>query len=216
MNDSIAVFALGWACGPAIVQETAEELRRAFGQDMEIIFLYDWRNIPSANEAAALKAKVESYANRYLIAWSFGVWAAEQIFTGIKFTRAIALNGTPLPADENMGIGVKRLKITLRGFAVRGTEEFDRRAYGNQYDKVSAHINPRSVEENISELQHLIEESEKPYEPSLHWDAATAGSGDQIFPPENMARYWGDKAKILPLPHYPFEDPALIVALLRN
>lgn len=186
----LAVFCLGWGCDRQATRPLAERL------GMEALYLYDWRTMPAPPD-------LSGYEKTYLIAWSFGVWAAEQLFPQKEFTRAIALNGTPLPADERLGIGLKRLQITLRGIRVAGREEFDRRAYG----KIIPH--PRSIEADIAELEALIERSAQPYTPTIRWDTAIVGSDDAIFPPENQRAYWGERAKVLPLPHYPFAHEEL-------
>ncbi len=198
----VVVFSLGWGCEERIA---SNQMAALGGADVE--WLYDWRQMPSAAAAEALRERVGRYEERYLVAWSFGVWAAEQVLRGVDFTRAVAVNGTPLPADERFGVGARRLSLTLRGLPARGMDEFLSRAYGDSYQPLLPLLNPRGTDENIRELRMLIDESQKPYEPSLRWDAAVVGSGDLIFPPENMAAYWGERAKTLPLPHYPFEDP---------
>lgn len=170
--------------------------------------------MPAPEEAAALRALVSGYGERRLIAWSFGVWAAERIFAGVRFTRAVALNGTPRPAHDRYGMGARRLALTLRGLPAQGMEGFLRRAYQGAYERLLPLLAPRSLSENIAELETLVRESAIPYTPSLTWDAAAVGDDDRIFPPENMAAYWGERAKIVPLPHYPFENAALIGAIL--
>lgn len=186
----LALFCLGWGCD----EQAAQPLARRLG--MKAIYLYDWRTMPTP-------PSLEGYDKVYLIAWSFGVWAAEQLLSDVPFTRAIALNGTPLPCDEQLGIGLKRLKVTLRGIQSGGREEFDRRTYGQVV------MHPRPIEADIAELETLIEAAQRPYTPSIKWDTAIVGSRDTIFPPQNMLAYWGERAKVLPLPHYPFDEPAL-------
>ncbi len=199
--EGIVVFVLGWASGP----EAVGHLHLPGGYD--VLTLYDWRTMPCGATLAGLRREVAGYADRRLAAWSFGVWAAEQLFAGMEFTRAVAFNGTPLPADDALGMGLRRLKLTLRGLPAGRMDDFLRRA--------SCPPGPRSLQDNIAELETLTRLSAEPYTPSLAWDMAVAGSGDLIFPPENMARYWGDKAKNVPLPHYPFEHSAPVVAALQ-
>lgn len=207
-RGAIAVFALGWACDYRIVEHVE------FPAGCDALYLYDWRAMPSSEEVEALRREVAGYETRYLIAWSFGVWAAERLFEGMSFTRAVALNGTPLPADDRRGMGARRLALTLRGLPAQSMEGFLRRAYGEAYERLLPILTPRNPDSTIAELAMLIAESSKPYTPSLVWDVAVVGSADVIFPPENMAAYWGAKAKIVSLPHYPFENAALIGAIL--
>jgi biotin synthesis protein BioG len=209
MRNKVVVFALGWGCDQRMAENQMSALSGA-----DILWLYDWRQQLTGAQARATRDRVAAYKERYLVAWSFGVWAAERLFAGMEFTRTAALNGTPLPGHDKLGIGSKRLRVTLRGLQGRGMEEFSRRAYGECYPRMLPALDPRGVGANVQELRTLIEESEKPFTPSLRWDVAVVGSGDEIFPPQNMAAYWGGRAKTLPLPHFPFEDPGLSASLL--
>lgn len=200
--SELAIICLGWGGDPRVAAPLAERL------DMEVLYLHDWRTMPALPD-------LSKYNNIYLIAWSFGVWAAEQIFakTTTEFTRAIALNGTPLPCDERLGIGLKRLKITLQGLQSRGLEEFQRRAYGEYYEELRPVLSERKLQDDIDELSALIARSLRPHTPSIKWDTAVVGSQDTIFPPANQLAYWENRAetrvKIVSLPHYPFALPEL-------
>lgn len=201
-SDRLILFALGWAADHRIVEHIRPE-----GYD--ILTLYDYR--PGSGDAGRLRDEVEKYPRRWLVAWSFGVWAAERALGGIGFEGALALNGTPFPVDDLYGIEPRRLAVTLRGLRSGGMEAFDRRAYGDDYPRLRHLLSPRPLGDNIAELEFLAEASVRQYEPSIRWDGAVVGSGDKIFPPENMARYWGSRARLLPLPHYPFGKGELIL-----
>lgn len=209
MKSKLVVFALGWGCD----QKVAADQIDALG-DVDIMFLCDWRQTLTPDNIEHIRDVVALYHERYLIAWSFGVWAAERFFVGMDFTRAVAVNGTPLPTDESSGIGLRRLNVTLRGMRHHGLHEFSLKAYGEHYHMVSPVLNPRSEEEDERELAFLIAESEKPYAPTLRWDDAITGSNDAIFPPQNMTAYWGKRSKTLPLPHFPFADPGFSAEVL--
>lgn len=198
-NDSLVIFALGWAADHRIVEHLPLD-----GHD--VLCLYDYTEMePMAREEAA------PYRRRTLCAWSFGVWAAERLLSEVDFTRAVALNGTPLPVDENFGIPLRVLDVTLRGLQKSGMELFDRRAYCRWYEDLAPHLSPRGLDANLRELQVLRTLSAENFIPTIRWDAAIVGTEDQIFPPENMARYWGSRTQSLPLPHYPFGDVDLIL-----
>ena len=223
-NTSLIIFVLGWAADHRVVEHIAPE-----GYD--VACLYDYRDFTpgtvsdpafplNLGSVAAVLDEISgvSYADRYLFAWSFGVWAAERIFgnSGIAFTGIAAFNGTPFPVNERFGIEPRRMAITLRGLKEGGMDVFNRRAYGSTYEKYSAVLSPRTTEENAAELETLVESSVLEYMPSLSWSEAVVGGGDLIFPPENMLRYWGPRAKSLPLPHYPFDDGRIIEKYLGN
>ena len=99
----LIVVALGWASEPRLVQNIPTE-----GYD--VLVLYDYRTLEPL--AAADTA---SYGQITLLAWSFGVWVAEQVCRDIPFRRAVALNGTPLPVDARYGIPPQAMAVTRQG-----------------------------------------------------------------------------------------------------
>ena len=111
----LIVVALGWASEPRLVQNIPTE-----GYD--VLVLYDYRTLEPL--AAADTA---SYGQITLLAWSFGVWVAEQVCRDIPFRRAVALNGTPLPVDARYGIPPQAMAVTRQGIRRTGTDLFDRR-----------------------------------------------------------------------------------------
>lgn len=203
-NRRVVIFALGWAADTRVVAHI-----RPSGCD--VLALGDYRTLEALDDAF-----FESYAERYLFAWSFGVWAAEQILRGVRIDHAVALNGTPLPVDERYGIEPKRLSVTIRGFRRSGTREFDKRTYGVWYEQFGRLATNRTEEDKIEELEMLAVQAACLYVPNIKWSKAIVGSEDVIFSPENMLRYWGIRAEVLPLPHYPFGDAGLIEREIDN
>lgn len=179
-----------------------------------------------------LRTTLTAYSNTCLFAWSFGVMMAERIFgedraysgvagelgkevAGHRFTHAVAINGTPRPVDEHFGIEPRRMAATLRGLARGGMDAFERKTYAEHYGRLRTQtastesrgtISPRSLEDNIHELNVLCELAEQEREHTIKWDEAVVGTRDEIFLPQNQLSFWGSLAKELPLPHYPFGD----------
>lgn len=230
-NDGLVLFILGWAADHRVV----EHIRPA-GCDILVVYDYsegiDERSIDGSlgsvfdngggNSMAAVDMRdnfvhssqlrniVGAYRQTWLFAWSFGVWVAEQLLAGAELTRAVALNGTPHPVDGLYGIEPRRMAVTIRGLRAGGMEAFNRRAYGEHFEHLKPVLLSRPLDRNVAELEYLALASAVDYTPSVKWSKAVIGSGDQIFPPENMTRFWGSRAEILPLPHYPFADGELI------
>lgn len=202
-NSKLIIYALGWGAEPGVVAHIAPE-----GYDS--LAVYDYRSVEPLPYDLSYK-----YDSIYLFAWSFGVWAAEQITGNLPLTRAVACGGTPLPVDDHYGIPRRPFALTLRSIRSAGTDEFLRRTYGEFYP-IAAAIQPsRSLEELVGELEHLYTESAKPYRQHIKWDKALIGSLDVIFPPENMAAYWGQTGTIVEgMPHFPFADPATVTGEL--
>jgi biotin synthesis protein BioG len=155
------------------------------------------------------------YEHKYLFAWSFGVWAAERLFAGVEFEKAVALCGSPLPADDRHGLGLRRMKLTLRSIE-GGMEEFYRRSMGEAYSRFEPLLPVRDPKACADELSALIEASAQPYTPAIRWDAAIVGERDVIFPQANLLNYWGSRAEIRPLPHYPFAEATAIEEWIKR
>lgn len=202
-NDRLVLFVLGWAADYRVVEHIGLP-------GCDVLAVYDYGGGLDGGLDDGLAEKIAGYGDVRLLAWSFGVWVAERLLAGVELTRAVALNGTPVPVDALYGIEPRRMAVTLRGLKAGGMEAFDRRAYGEHFDKLRPVLSPRPQERNIAELEYLVEASAAGHAASLRWDKAIVGSEDLIFPPENMVRYWGSRAEILPLPHYPFADGGLI------
>ncbi len=169
--------------------------------------------VGSPGELAELERSIDQYPYRLLVAWSFGVWAAERLFAGTRFDRAVAVNGTPLPADETAGIGARRLAVTLRGIEKGGLGQFNRKAYGQHAGLAEEAQSERSPAALTNELSTLVSLSAVPYLPARDWTLAVVGRQDGIFPPENMLRYWGGRAREVNSPHYPFGDETILKLL---
>ncbi|MCC8035346.1 MAG: DUF452 family protein [Rikenellaceae bacterium] len=209
-NPRLAVIVMGWASDGRLVRDIIPE-------GFDALCLYDYRDIGEVLAGKWAPGAIfdpSQYSRVSLIAWSFGVWAAERLFGpegpfSTDFDKAVALNGTPLPADELCGIGSRRLAVTIRGLAKGGKELFDRKAYGPDYRRLSDFLSPRSLDDNIRELEELSRASAVAYMPSIEWNYALMGTLDEIFPPDNMARYWGSRGEKVPLYHYPFGDESI-------
>lgn len=169
--------------------------------------------VGSPGDLAELERWIDRYPYRLLVAWSFGVWAAERLLAGTRFDRAVAVNGTPLPADETASIGARRLAVTLRGIEKGGLGQFNRKAYGPHAGLAEEAQSERSPADLTNELSTLISLSAVPYLPARDWTLAVVGRQDVIFPPQNMLRYWGDRAREVNSPHYPFGDETILKLL---
>ena len=168
-NDKLLVLVLGWAADWRVVEHLAYE-----GYD--VVAIYDYRAMNDAEREEHLAdLALESYKRVDLVAWSFGVWVAEQLFGGEKFASATAYNGTPFPVHKEYGIEPRRMAVTIRGLKSGGMELFSKRTYGKHYDEFEDRLQPRSVEDNVEELVALQERSTKPYEPTIEWSGAEMG-----------------------------------------
>ena len=153
----------------------------------------------------------KQYDSITVAAWSMGVWAAEQVLSesGLHIKQAIAINGTPKPVDDTQGIPVTTAQATLDGLTPETLKRFNRRMLGSgnllKQLEEAGQMPVIDLEERKEELRRII--ARQPYpDTGFTWNKALIGSGDAIFPPDNMRTAWQGKAQILEsdAPHYPF------------
>lgn len=149
----------------------------------------------------------EGYREIRLVGWSMGVWVASQVLPGFSLPLAerVAVNGTPVPVDDEQGIPVSVFRGTLDGFGPVTLQKFRRRMCGTT-EGVKAFLshNPcRSPEELHEELACLYGMVITRPVSSFRWDKALIGSRDRIFPPQNQQNAWaGVTTEIYDEEHY--------------
>ncbi len=176
-------------------------------ENHDLILYYNY----SADEPLILP-ETKTYDRVVMIAWSLGVWAAEYMFASMKLKPdlSIAINGTPVPADNRYGIPVDLFEGTLNRLTEAGMEKFNLRLFGNKstlennLDKVSK----RSVNSFRDELRWMYNRIMEPNDQKYRWDIAFTSIADRIFPYENVTGYWSQRKETkiisMDLPHYPF------------
>lgn len=188
----LKVFALGWAADESMLGQVEME------SDCDVMCVYDYRIV----ERLGME---HGYAEVSLVAWSYGVWAAEQIFGGWSFVQAVAVNGTPMPVDENYGIAKRLFDLTVRGVEKTGLEKFAQRMCDGADRVVEI---KRSKDECVEELKALGQQFETEYIPGIEWSRAVVGGRDLIFPPDAQKRYWSkagvEVEYVEQMPHFPF------------
>jgi biotin synthesis protein BioG len=160
----------------------------------------------------AVRAAVARYPAADLVAWSMGVWAAANVFrsTAPRFDKAVAVNGTGRPVDDEYGIPTGLFRATLDGFSERARESFFRRMCDGREacGEFLPHAPLRDVEDQRRELLALARDAAAGVPPPGSFTSAVVGSRDRIMPPENQLRYWQGviPCRTANLPHLPFSD----------
>lgn len=199
-NDQLIVLYGGWG--------TDENVFTPFcSDDFDFILFYNY----SADDALVLP-EMKEYRKIVLIGWSLGVWAAEYLSekTGINPTLSIAVNGTPVPADDRYGIPLKIFEGTLENISETNMEKFYLRMFGDKktYIRNSDRIPKRSVKSLHDELRWLYNRIMEQTEPHIPWDYAVTSEKDRVFPALNVSSYWESvrrtKTINVPMPHYLF------------
>lgn len=210
VNSRLLLFFSGWSASPSLFTRIAVEE----GTDLWIV--YDYRDM-------SFQEDLSQYREIQLIAWSMGVWAANYLFyknlLSPNISRAIAINGTPCPLSDTLGIPEAIFRGTLDTLTEEGFRRFNRRMCGSRellalYEQ-SAPLRP--LDEVHEELQRIYDTlliinnlhpsacSASP-NPNKLWTQAIIGTDDRIFPAANQHNYWHGRCPAIEIaaPHYPF------------
>jgi pimeloyl-[acyl-carrier protein] methyl ester esterase len=151
-----------------------------------------------------------NYEEIDLVAWSLGVWAAEQALgtARINITRSIAINGTPHPVHDEMGIPGAIFTATLHEWSEKNRTKFNMRMMGGRqnYQQYNFLLSQRTVDHQKEELKAIFQQYKTGRAVSLRWDKAIIGTNDMIFTTQNQLNWWTGKTSIAtsPIPHFPF------------
>jgi len=199
-NDQLVLFYGGWGTDENVFTPLCND-------EFDFILFYNY----SADEAFVLP-EIKSYRKITLIGWSLGVWAAEYLSTktGIIPDVTIAVNGTPVPADNHYGIPLHVFEGTLNNLTEENIGKFYLRMFGDKktYMRNCDRIPKRSIKSLHDELRWLYNRIMEQKDPGFKWDYALTSEIDRVFPAENLKGYWQKETEtrhiILPLPHYFF------------
>ena len=165
----------------------------------DLLALYDYRTLELSDDLADLPW--DSYEAVTIVAWSLGVWAAEQVVPHWSILptkqRLIAVAGSPYPMHDQWGIPKQIFVGTLEGLTDENRQRFNRRMCGGKrYKQLYDILSERPTTELRDELQAVydslatLEASESTPHTRLAWDLAIIGERDQIFPAKNLSTLW--------------------------
>ncbi len=173
----------------------------------DIIVVWDYRllfDAPTGNTRpfGYLLAVASKYQEICILAWSMGVYAAQQIMDRLPsaLSRCIAVNGTVNPIDDKEGIPESIYNATLDRLDATGWAKFCRRMLGgaSRMAEMSDRMPKRPIEELEEELRVLGEGARRHSTllPHDRWDMAILTDGDAIFPIENQRRSWRNNCTV--------------------
>ena len=165
----------------------------------DLLALYDYRDLEQSDDLADLPW--DSYEAVTIVAWSLGVWAAEQVVPHWSILptkqRLIAVAGSPYPMHDQWGIPKQIFVGTLEGLTDENRQRFNRRMCGGKrYKQLYDILSERPTTELRDELQAVYDSLATSEEPEttprtrLAWDLAIIGERDQIFPAKNLSTLW--------------------------
>ena len=199
-NTHLVVLYGGWGTDENVFTPLCND-------EFDFILFYNY----SADEALVLP-EMKTYEKITLIGWSLGVWAAEYLSpkTGIYPQVRIAVNGTPIPADDHYGIPLNEFEGMLNNLTEENIEKFYIRMFGEKktYMANIKRIPHRTIKSLHDEFRWFYNRIMEQKDPGFRWDFAVTSEKDRIFPSKNLDDYWekekNTKHIILPLPHYFF------------
>lgn len=184
----------------------------------DILVVWDYRQLYSEERGETrpfgyLLSRAPKYKEICILAWSFGVYAAQQVMEALapNLSRCIAVNGTVNPINDTVGIPEATFRGTLNNLDQRNWQKFFRRICGTpeRMAQVEPQMPKRPIEELIDELQilgHGALDSLGKEVPNPHrkWDMAIISTRDAIFPLENQRKAWAQNTVIeVEGPHLP-------------
>ncbi|NMW22335.1 MAG: DUF452 family protein [Chlorobiaceae bacterium] len=204
--DELLLFFNGWGMDHRIA---AYLLRESLASDFlpDFLLCYDYRTLES--ELQFMK-EVSCYKSITVIAWSFGVWVAQQTELP-AIERAIAINGTLHPVDAGLGIPPEVFQATLSAYSEENRHRFNRRMCGTgEALALFSTMQPdRETSDQLEELQRLQEYllPGKLHEVApWHYNHAIIGGRDLVFPARQQFAAWKGvpQTVIADMPHFPF------------
>ena len=189
----LIIYFCGWGMTPATVSHLT------LPAQCDLLTLYDYRTLELSDDLADLPW--DSYEAVTIVAWSLGVWAAEQVVPHWSILptkqRLIAVAGSPYPVHDQWGIPNQIFIGTLEGLTDENRQRFNRRMCGGKrYKQLYDILSERPTTELRDELQAVYdslatpEASESTPHTRLARDLAIIGERDQIFPAKNLSTLW--------------------------
>lgn len=189
----LIIYFCGWGMTPATVSHLT------LPPQCDLLALYDYRILELSDDLADLPW--DSYEAVTIVAWSLGVWAAEQVVPHWSILptkqRLIAVAGSPYPMHDQWGIPKQIFVGTLEGLTDENRQRFNRRMCGGKrYKQLYDILSERPTTELRDELQAVYdslatpEASESTPHTRLAWDLAIIGERDQIFSAKNLSTLW--------------------------
>ena len=176
--------------------------------EFDLIMFYDYRDINFPLE----KKSFQSYQEIIFIGFSMGVWASNyfQDYFPASKRKAIAVNGTLKPIDDQFGIPAAFYDRTMNGLTEEGLEKFFKKMFSGkeEVEKFSAHKPQRDFitrKEELSKLKEYI--LDKSIVHSFESQAVFISENDRIIPTQSQVNFWNEQKvsyKMLPCGHFPF------------
>lgn len=198
-NTSLLLFFAGWGAEPCMFGYNGT----ADNGSCDILMCYDYRDMQFDTSV------LEGYSGIAVLGWSMGVWVAGHTLTQMESVNCprIAVNGTPFPIHDTMGIPEAIFDGTLATLSDRTLTKFRRRMCGSSaaMEQLTGTSLSRPTDELRDELAAIGQAVRQSAHDSFRWTKAIVGLDDLIFPPDNQQAAWkaaGVPATTLNIPHW--------------
>jgi len=191
-KEKLIIFFNGWGMDESVISHLD-----TYGYDL--LVFYDYRFLDLDDEVFA---KVMSYNERFVVAWSMGVLVSTLFDLMPK--KMIAVNGTPYPISDEFGIPVNIYKNMMSTYNELSKNQFMQKMFVSKDDIERFKVPNRTVEEQKEELVSLM----KYYGKNKKFDKVIISEKDRIIPTKMQKNYWNncvvESVVSLDSGHYPF------------
>ncbi|HIZ85704.1 MAG TPA: DUF452 family protein [Candidatus Coprenecus stercoravium] len=198
--SDLLLFFAGWGAEPCMFEYG--EMTDGSGTG-DVMMCWDYRDLRFN------AGMLEGYSTTRVLAWSMGVWAAGRVLSGLDMAPGyrVAVNGTPFPIHDSMGIPEAVFDGTLASLSERDLSKFRRRMCGSAeaFERLTDLPLSRTLEELREELAALGQAVRESTSGNFAWSHAVIGTEDMIFPAANQKTAWtraGVPVSILDIPHW--------------
>lgn len=198
-SDKLIIFFNGWSLNENIVKHLSTA-------EFDVLMCNDYSDLEIAKETVE---KINYYAEVNVIAWSFGVWACGNVVNNFKnLKNVIAINGTLVPIDNNLGIPEKIFNLTLQHLSEENYVRFFKNMFSGEADL--SKISTRSIENKRRELEQIknLSASKTCTQNAKYFNKVFIGINDKIISGKNQLNFWGKTdAKVIQVDdgHYVFD-----------
>lgn len=182
-SDKLIIFFNGWSLDENIVKQLTSV-------DFDVLMFNDYSDLEIDEKTIN---KINSYIEVNVIAWSFGVWACGNVidkFNNLK--TAIAINGTIVPIDNNLGIPEKIFNLTLQHLSEENYVRFFKNMFTDEADL--SKLSKRNLENQKNELQQIqkLSAEKSCADNSKFFNKVFIGTRDKIISAKNQANFWSE------------------------
>lgn len=182
-NKRLILFFTGWSTDFRVLSEI--EIPSGY----DLLCCWDYRLL-------VWEPLTKDYDEIVIIAWSFGVSAANEILSRALLSENItglyAVNGSIFPMDSEKGIPPAIFESTRANLNDKTLQKFRLRICGGKERFLNSSEKLNS-ESSITDLKEELDRFEEISSSEIHtqdWDYAFISENDKIFPIDNLRRAW--------------------------